>query len=377
MKKSLLLGLSAVSFLSAGDLVKSVEGYVRVGYQNHDISTDKSYKSDSIGGKLHIDTKEYQGVSGGVSFYTTNKINDHDKEGVGFFNSDYNSYSILGEIYMEVVFGNTSVKLGRQELDTPFADTDDIGMIPNSFEAGVLINKDIKDTTIVLANVQKWAGVDAPKPETFTKMQNDDSVQVLGITYEGVENLSLSGWYYDLKVKAKGDLQNIGYIEATYGEKIDNINYELGIQYATQSYKEKSDAKIPGITLTINFEETGITINTAFNKSNDNSATNGFGGGPFFTSMEHLTIDGMGADAKALEYGFEWDMSPFGLEGLALGISKIDIESNDNKDAKENDFALSYDFDDNLNITAIYSDVNDDINSEDFTNLRVFANYIL
>jgi len=380
MKKSLVLSLCMVSLLSADALDSifknaEVDGYIRAGYQDHDISGDKSYKSDSLGGKLHLETEKYNGISGAVSFYTTNKINNNDTEGVPFFNSNNKSYSILGEAFLQGVFYNTTIKLGRQELDTPFADTDDIGMIPNTFEAGVLINKDIPDTTIVLAQVQKWAGVDAQKPEEFTKMYNDDSVKTFGISYDGIKDLALSGWYYDLKAKNTDDLDDISYVEAVFASQINSINYELGLQYAKQSHKNAQDAKVKGASLSLGIENTGITLSAAYNKSNDNTADNGFGGGPFFTSSEHLTLSEAGTDGKATMYGLEWDASVVGLSGVTFGYNSLNLEANDGIEGDEDDFVFSYDIKENLNLTAIYSDVDDKINDEKFTNTRVFVNY--
>jgi hypothetical protein len=84
----------------------------------------------------------------------------------------------------------------------------------------------------------------------------------------------------------------------------------------------------------------------------------------------------MGADAKATTYGFEWDMSDFGVKGLTLNYAILNIEANNGKEADEDDYILSYDIQDNLNLTAIYSDVDDKINGEKFKNTRVFVNYM-
>jgi len=378
MKKNIVLSMAVASLLGADSLDSAfknakVDGYIRAGYQYHDISGDKSYKSDSIGGKLHIKTAPISGITAGASFYTTNKISNNDGEGVSFFNSNNKSYSILGEAYLEGVFGNTTIKLGRQELDTPFADTDDIGMIPNTFEAGVLVNKDIKDTTLILAQVQKWAGVDTDKPEEFQKIYNDDSVQTFGAIYDGIEGLSLSGWFFNLKAKNSDDLDSISYLEATYGSSLNSVSYEVGLQYANQSHKNTKNSKIYGVTLSIDLQDSGLTFSGAYNKVQDNLASNGFGGGPFFTSMEHLTIDGMGDDAKATTYGIEWDASAV-VSGLSFGYNTFEVKSHSKK-ATEDDFTISYNIKQNLNLTAIYSDIDDKINSEKFKNTRVFVNY--
>ena len=379
MKKSLVLSLAVASLLGADALDSAfknakVDGYIRAGYQNQDISSDKSYKSDSIGGKLHFETAPINGIIAGLSFYTTNKINNNDGEGIPFFDSNNKSYSILGEAYLEGNFGNTTIKLGRQELDTPFADTDDVGMIPNTFEAGVLINKDIKDTTLILAQVQKWAGVDAPSPEKFTKMKNDDSVQAIGAIYEGIEGLAFSGWYYDLKSKNSDDLENISYVDAVYESTINSIKYEAGLQYAKQSFKDQKDSKVYGAILSISFANSGLTFSGAYDKVKDHAATNGFGGGPFFTNDEDLTVAELGTGKSRL-FGVEWDVSVIGLDGLSLIYEDLKLKNDNGKKATENDIILSYDIKENLNLTAIYSDIDDRINGDKFKNTRVFLNY--
>jgi len=89
--------------------------------------------------------------------------------GIPFLSSENDSYSILGEAYVEFKKDKTIFKLGRQELETPYANTDDIGMIPNTFEAYIVRNNSIKDTTLIFGQVQKWAGVDSSL-EKFSKI---------------------------------------------------------------------------------------------------------------------------------------------------------------------------------------------------------------
>jgi len=244
MKKILLVTVATLVSLQANSLYDAfksakVDGYIRYGYQMERDQGGKNYYNSALGGKLSLQTGTVEGISGKVSFYTTNEAGKHDGVGLSpfvFFDAHKNSYSILAEAYMQGVFKNTTVKIGRQELDTPFINADDIGMIPNTYEAGVLINKDIKNTTIMLAQVQKMAGVEGVSPRFFRKIAQDnihtDNIQILGITYEGVKNLALNGWYYNLQSKKDGDLKNISYLEAVFGSSIKSIDYSLGLQYA-------------------------------------------------------------------------------------------------------------------------------------------------
>ncbi|WP_024787729.1 MULTISPECIES: OprD family outer membrane porin [unclassified Lebetimonas] len=379
MKK---ITLSAVAFLMLGgvafaennnvvnsDLLKKVDGYVRLGYQ-HD---DKDSKTDlAIGGKLHAETKSFSGISAGVSFYTTNAIrNNHDGGSVPFFDADNKSYSILGEAYLLGKFKNTTIKIGRQELDTPFADTDDNGMIPNTFEAEILTNTDLLGTTIVLGQIQRWAGVDTDEPSKFTKLIDKHNVQVGGITYEGIENLALSAWYYNLK---DNDIDRIFYTDANYEGEKDDFSYSLGVQYANQHYNASNEdsAKVYGFSASAGYK--GFTLGVAYNKSNDNGADNGFGGGPFFTSANFLTIAEAGKDGDAVLVNGEWDASDV-IKGLSLNTGYVTLHDKDDTKSTEFDAGLSYAFNDNLSLDVIYSDVDDKINDDKFKNTRVFVNY--
>ena len=82
--------------------IKTVDGYIRAGYQNTDITGDTDYTDSALGGKLHIETAAWNGISAGASFYTTNVIFGNDEgNGVPFFDINNDSYSILGEAYLQ------------------------------------------------------------------------------------------------------------------------------------------------------------------------------------------------------------------------------------------------------------------------------------
>jgi hypothetical protein len=359
----------------AFSFIKTVNGYIRAGYQNTDISGDTDYTDIALGGKLHIETASWNGISAGASFYTTNSIGEDEGylsgAGMAFFDGSGNSYSILGESYLQGEWGNTTLKAGRQEIDTPFADTDDIGMIVNTFEAVTLVNTDIKDTTLVLAQVQKMAGVDAEVPGEFTKLNGDDGVQVFGATYEGIEGLSLSGWYYHAN-----DLIKVPYLEATYEANLDEVTLGLGAQYAYMDWEADSTAKVVGASVSAEIHSTGLIVGAAYNKSSDGAADDLFGGGPFFTSSEHLTLPTAGNDGEAVMYTAEWDAGTIGVDGLTLGAGYLTLESSTGLESSELDIIASYAFNDALTLDLFYSDIDDKIESGDeLTNLRVFVNY--
>ena len=60
----------------------------------------------------------------------------------------------VDEAWLAKTFGNTTFKVGRQELDTPLAFSEKWNIAENTFDAAVLLNSDLPETTLVAA----WVG---------------------------------------------------------------------------------------------------------------------------------------------------------------------------------------------------------------------------
>ncbi len=378
MKKfSSVYAVMMVTSLCAGGLDDAfahgkTEGYVRLGVQSHD---QQDQKSDiAAGGKLKFITDAISGIRAGVGFYTSQGVTSKHNYGIPFYDNDNQSYSLLGEVYLEGNYQNTTLIIGRQILDTPFADSDDIGMIPNLFEAYTLVNSDLRDTTLMFAHITKMAGVDAENPSAFTKINGSDGMQVAGVLYEGITDIGLEGWFYHMANNV-----DILYLASSYEGTYKQGSYALGVQYALQDHKEGGKANIAGIMGEISHEASGFSFNAAYNKnSSDNKvvADNFFGGGPFFTSSEHLTLAEAGVNGEAYMAGISWDAGKAGVDGMILSLSVLQVEGDDGVDASETDVTVSYAPGEKLSFDLIYSDMEDTKTKEEsFKNLRFFANY--
>jgi len=374
-KKIIGLALFTVVGVEADSLNQTiVDGYIRGTYQSHDVKDDKVYKDDAIGGKLHFETASTDGVSLGASFYGSSSVVNDDNHGlISLRGESHKSYGILGEAYLKSKFGKNVLTIGRQEIETPFAQVDDIGMIPNTFEAVTLINNEMKDTTLFLGQIQKMAGVDAEVIDKFTKVNGSKNMQVLGLNYEGIDNLALLGWYYRL---SGAEVDKITYLEATYEKEFGAYGYEWGLQYAQQGHNVGKSTQILGATLSVSAINMGLTFSTAYNETKDGSAFSGFGGGPFFSNSEYLILDNAGDDAKAKWMGVELDASVLGMDGLNIGIGKITLETAENKTATEVDFVASYEVNKDIEMHMIYSDLKGaNVDEDDAKHLRIYANY--
>ena len=67
----------------------------------------------------------------------------------------------ISEAWLATTVGKTTAKIGRMELDTPLAFSEKWSVATNTFDAAVLINQDLPDTTLVGAWVGKGNGTAA------------------------------------------------------------------------------------------------------------------------------------------------------------------------------------------------------------------------
>jgi len=337
----------------ADDAEKNTLGQVRLGYVNTDDNTI-NLDSLAIGGKLGYKTDTYNGLSAGGTFYTSQPVGGMNNNNL-FFDSNNNGYSILGEAYINAELGQTSIKLGRQEIETPFADSNHIGMIPNTFESLMIMNTGLANTTLLISHLHRWAGVDVePEPEHFIKLNGTNGVNLLGVIYSPSDKWNAQAWHYN----AKG-MTNTSYLEASIS-LLENL--ALGLQYGNQK-GDDTNGKVWGLKM--DYEIGNFVLSAAHNDVSDGQLINGygggFGGGPFYTSAEENSIDGI-IDQKASALSIEYA----GLNKLTLAASHYAF----NKTENELDLIANYEFSKNLTADFIYSDLNND-----GTVTRAFLNY--
>ena len=131
----------------------------------------------------------------------------------------------LNEAWVAATVSNTTLKLGRMELDTPLAFTETWSIEKNTFEAIVAINTDIPDTTLVGAYVGNGNGSEAFGQNLRGTVVTDsnaaaphynlaageivnengsfgtfgtDGAYAVGVINNSIKPLMVQAWYYDL-----------------------------------------------------------------------------------------------------------------------------------------------------------------------------------
>jgi len=129
------------------------------------------------------------------------------------------------------ILSNTTFKIGRQYLDTPLAFTERWNLAPNSFDAIVAINQDIKNVTLVGAYVGRGNGlkVKVSDADNFTTYAAGKGAYALGALTKLVDGLPINLWYYDLPSMATA-----AWADAGYNLKLaDDMSVGIGAQYGT------------------------------------------------------------------------------------------------------------------------------------------------
>ncbi len=366
---------------------------IRTGYINLNSNSQIDNSAFSIGGHAHFGTKRYNGIKLKTAFYTVQGLGLQDdnplKVNPDFFDIEGDSFSMIAEAYIDAKWGKTKVKLGRQILNSPHADSDDIRMIPNYFNAYRIRNNDIEDLTIDAGLINKMAGwengVDSSKfvniSEALGADESTNGVYFVAGVYEGIENLSLSLWNYHYD-----EIATIWYAELGYSHVVsDDISLSLGLQYDTSTATGKEllgeqSSNTFGSSIELEFNTLGLTALLAYNYEDDSSGASSLslGGGTLFTSMEDQTLDAMESKGSALVIGLAYDFSNIDIEGLLFGVAYGQFIADDDSiyDTTELDAVAEYTINDKLSITLAYATVDDRTQTnEDYEQFRVVANY--
>jgi hypothetical protein len=107
----------------------------------------------------------------------------------------------ISQAYLTYGMGNTSIKAGRQELPkslSPFAFSEGWNVFKNTFDAALVVNTDITDTTIVGAWVEggNFNNLGSDMSD-YEKSNGGAGIWMLTVQNKSVEGLALTGtWYY-------------------------------------------------------------------------------------------------------------------------------------------------------------------------------------
>ena len=452
MTKTVLLSVIASTMIMAGGNVAPIEpvvvadvekdwgeffGQSRTFYidRNYSGSINNNRNSLATGGYIGYRSPNFNGFTAVVAAYGTYGFDIHseDADVIGsasydpsLYGDNFDNYAFIGQAYINYAFGKTNIKIGRQRLDTPMAGADDARMLPNLFEAAVLSNTDVENTTLIAAHVfRETTGTfsnvyGAPsalslqsgyglgyKLGTSGEFENMGTIalgnqdadgnfidnETAGVTafaaiYTGVEGLKLQAWDY-----IAWDILNAVYLQADYGWNCllsDSVKMKASAQYINESdigdafaasvdsnyFAGKLGASVAGLSGYVAYSVTGDSDGTM-----NGGIITPWGGMPAFTQgmvTRHMFFSDTDTWKAAATYKF----ADLGLKASAYYVEFDVGQSNTYKPgqawtASESGFDIQYDVAAvkglNLRLRANYP--RDFAPGLDWNEYRLIANY--
>jgi hypothetical protein len=370
-------------------------GQSRTFYVNRAYTDSLTNKRSSLatGGYIGYKSPTLSGLSLGVALYGTYGFDMHDQTAKvagktlydpSLYGDNFENYGFVGQAYLNYAYGKTNLKVGRQQLDTPMAGSDDARMLPNLFEAVVLSNTDIEDTTLILAHVTKetvgtfgnvYGTAGALSLQSGYglgyKLGTDGNFATMGeialgagtdtagvtagaIVYQGIEGLTLTAWDYYAH-----DILNAVYLQADYGWNCllsDKVKMNASAQYINESDIGDSlagtvDSNYWAVKLGSTYEN--LNVYGAYSQTGDSTGSmNGgiltpWGGMPAFT-QGMVTRHQFFANTQSWKVGGTYNFAEYGVKAGAYYTS-FDIGAENTYangtawTASEAGFDISYD----------------------------------
>ena len=336
-----------------------------------------SKKDSSIwanGGSFNYVTDSYKGIKLGGTFQTSHVTSIDDDSSVTKSTMDAQG-SVLSEAYFQYNLNNTTFKGGRQFVKTPLLAGSGSRLIKESFEAYLLANTDIPNTTIVAGKVTKYQQrtdftTTAPftstnasangGPGEFEKI-GTDGINTIYIKNTSIPNLTAQFQYADAV-----DIADLIYVDAKYNfgpayvaAQYYDTNYDASTSQDSSMYGLKIGAKIQDINLFAGYTST----------DDDGDVVRGLGQGAY----AQYTATTKTAGANAFKAGTDsWQIGAgytFDKLKTKLRYSQFD-QPTANADLDEVTLNLQYTFNKNLKVQLDYSILDYEAANSDATDLR-------
>ncbi|ACZ11750.1 OprD family outer membrane porin [Sulfurospirillum deleyianum] len=280
----------------------------------------------------------------------------------------YGSGAVLSEAYMTYTLGKTTAKVGRQFIASPLVNSSGSRMIKEAFQAAVLINTDIPNTTLVAGYSDKFQGrtsdydrsVDGSdsqmpsfkkeavfygagtsrgslgSPAGASNVFGFDGAYTAAVINKSITNVTLTGQYLfvnDVEGTNGGDA-NVFYAEGNYALPLSSMKLLLDATYrgsrTSNATFDSFHAEGDMYQGRVGFSElAGFKASFAYSTvSDDQSVLLGAGNGPTTYTAPLLkgaeATSGAGTDAYKVEVGY--DFSKVGVAGLKALAQYVRID---------------------------------------------------
>ena len=305
----------------------------------------------------------------------------------------------VNEAWLAKTFGNTTIKVGRQELDTPLAFSEKWNIAANSFDAAVILNNDLPDTTLVAAWVGRGNG--APGGQVVYGVSNGsdpfktygsaivnafslDPTKVDGGAYavaavtKLIPMTTAQVWFYDV-----ADIANAWWLQADINLNEVVAGLTAGLQYAYIDPQGQIDSldESSGWAIKLGYSMDALKLAAAYSSTDEDGVV------PIANTATGLR----GSQSKLYteawwNYGYvgapdtdSWMISAaYNMEDVAELAAQYTSTSQDSSGVDMSELALtaSRSFG-NLDATLayIYTDADDQNGGDGYNSIQVYLTY--
>lgn len=388
--------LTSFSALAAEDLKGAftegtLKGEVRAYYFERDFEKNTPDRADlALGTFMYYRTAPLFGLSAGLATATASDIgSDDDKAVYGLLArdaaGDHDSFARLQEYFLQGQWFDTTIKLGAQEIESPFLNGHDIRLLPKTYRGLTVENKSVENLTVkayYLTDFMGWTDDEFVDISSVAKGADDEALLAGSLRYVApfkVVSLDTEVWDYRME-----DVFNSAYIKATVGKKFDGLSVtftpsflkqdsigdDLGGAFDTHQYGFNTCVKFAGFDVTAFYARTG-----------DNDLFVPWGDGKVL--IQQINASGRAEeDAYALKLGY--DFATIGVKGLSAYVFQGLYDAPDSgahaaSDINETNLSAQYAFSgslDGLSLRLRYAIVDfDDDAADDFDDFRIYLKY--
>ena len=388
--------LSALSASAAEDLKGAfaegtLKGEIRTFYFSRDFEENTPDRADlALGTLMYYRTAPLFGLTAGLATATASDIgSDDDKAVYGLLardaSGDHESFTRLQEYFLQGNWFNTTLKLGAQEIESPFLNGHDIRLLPKTYRGLTVENTSVENLTVkayYLTDFMGWTDDDFVDISSVAKGADDEALLAGSVRYKvPLNTILLDSELWDYRME---DVFNSTYLKATLSKKFetfslsftpsflkqDSIGDDLGGQFDTLQYGFNTSLKIAGFDVTAFYAKTG-----------DDDLFVPWGDGKVL--IQQINASGR-ADENAYALKLGYDFGTLGLKGLSAYVFQglydtPDSGTNAASDINETDLSAQYAFAgslDGLSLRVRYAWVDYDSDAaDDFGDFRIYLKY--
>lgn len=310
-KESVELEVTTVDKLKKMFKKAKISGDLRSIYSRFYNKNESDKYVTAVGGSFKYELAEFNGFNAAATFRTSNKLSFASGDGENFnpdLTGSKGSSNELSEAYINYEYKGLKLRAGRQIIDTPLADSDDIRMTPDTFY-GYTGSYEADTFSVMFGHLRQWQGYDAGLDKGWIKT-GKNGVNFFGLIYSK-KMIDSSMWYYNISNASDADIlsgtdengNNSFYADVSGHFDIkQEFLLHLNVQYLNQSELDGSNIKanIYGGSVKVDVDDFNLGI--AYNKSirqKGKHSFSGYGGGTLYTSMDTMILNEITHDRDA------------------------------------------------------------------------------